>query len=329
MASTHKPRRGSLAFKPRKRAKKQTPRQRSWPGSDEVKPLGFVGYKVGMTHIIAKDNRKNSPTSGLEIFVPVTVIDAPPMVIAGFRAYSNGYGGKKTSVDVWTKELSKDLEKRTKPPKKRDHDKGIKGLEKNLDSISDIRLLAHTQPRLTSLAKKVPDMMEIALGGEIQEKLEFAKEHLGKEIKAEEILQENSFADVTAVTKGKGFQGIIKRYGVRRQQRKASKGRRHMGSGGAWKPPYKLWSEPLPGQMGYHTRTELNKGIIRVGNDGKEVTPKGGFLKYGNLKGSYILVKGSVPGPVKRLIRINNPRRPIGEINLEIRHINVESKQGV
>lgn len=329
MSSVHRPRRGSLAYKPRKRAKKQTPRQRSWPGSDEAKPLGFIGYKAGMTHIIAKDNRKNSPTSGLEIFVPVTVIDAPPMVIAGFRVYIDGYGGKKTSTDVWAKELNKDLEKRTKLPKKRDQDKEIKDVEKNLDNISDIKLLVHTQLRLTSLSKKIPDMMEIAIGGQIQEKFEFVKEHLGKEIKAEEILQKNSLADVTAVTKGKGFQGIIKRYGVRRQQRKASKGRRHMGSGGAWKPPYKLWSEPLPGQMGYHTRTELNKGILRVGNDGKEVTPKGGFLKYGNVKGSYILVKGSVPGPAKRLIRINNPRRPVGEINFEIKHINLESKQGV
>ncbi len=329
MAGIHKPRRGSLAYKPRKRAKKETPRQRSWPDSDEAKPLGFVGYKAGMTHVIAKDNRKNSPTSGLEIFVPVTVIDAPPMVIAGFRAYTNGYGGKRTSIEGWAKELSKDLKRRTKPPKERDQDRDIKNLEENLDNISDIRLLVHTQPRLTSLSKKVPDIVEVAMGGEIRERFEFVKEHLGRGIKADEILQENSLADVTSVTKGKGFQGIIKRYGVRKQQRKASKGRRHMGSGGAWKPSYKLWSEPLPGQLGYHTRTEFNKGIIKLGDDGREVTPRGGFLRYGNVRGSYILVKGSIPGPVKRVIRINNPRRPAGEINLEIKSINTGSKQGV
>jgi len=328
MSRVHKPRRGSLAYKPRKRAKKETPRVHSWADSEEAKPLGFAGYKAGMTNVIAVDNRKKSPTSGLDVFIPVTVIDAPPMMIAGFRAYSNGYSGKKTFIDIWIKELSKDLEKRTKPPKNRNPEKDIKEIEKNLDKISDIRLLVHTQPRLTSLSKKVPDMMEISLGGGIQERFEFAREHLGKEISAEGIFQENSLIDVTAVTKGKGFQGIVKRFGVRKQPRKAGKGRRHMGSGGTWTPSYKLWVEPLPGQLGYHTRTELNKGIIKIGKEGKEITPKGGFLRYGNVRGDYILLKGSVPGPAKRLIRINNPRRSGRGTDFEIKHINLESKQG-
>jgi len=327
MSKVHKPRRGSLAYKPRKRAKKETPRVRSWPNTGEAKPLGFAGYKAGMTNIIAVDNRKKSPTSGMDIFIPATVIDAPPMIIAGFRVYSNDYSGKKTFLDVWAKELSKDIEKR-KPPKDRDPENCMGEVEKNLENISDIRLLVHTQPRLTSLSKKIPDIMEISLGGGIVERFEFARENLGREISAEEIFQENSPVDVIAVTKGKGFQGIVKRFGVRKQPRKASKGRRHMGTGGSWKPPYKLWVEPLPGQLGYHTRTELNKGIIKIGKEGKEITPKGGFLKYGDITGSYILLKGSVPGPAKRLIRLTNPRRPGREINFEIKHINVESKQG-
>jgi len=170
--------------------------------------------------------------------------------------------------------------------------------------------------------------MEIAIGGNLKEKFEFAKKMLGKEINVEEVLSENRFVDVTAVTKGKGFQGVIKRFGTRKQPRKAGKGRRHIGSGGSWKPARKLWTEPLPGQLGYHTRTEYNKVVLGIGKEGRDVTPKGDFLHYGPIKGSYVLLSGSIPGPAKRLIRLSNARRPKKDVNFEITHINVSSKQG-
>ncbi|HIE34313.1 MAG TPA: 50S ribosomal protein L3, partial [Candidatus Altiarchaeales archaeon] len=152
---------------------------------------------------------------------------------------------------------------------------------------------------------------------------------LGKEINVEDVFSENKFVDVVAVTKGKGFQGPVKRFGIRIQPRKAGKGRRHIGTGGAWKPARKLWREPLPGQMGYHTRTELNKLIIKIGKNGKEITPQGDFLRYGDVRNSYILVKGSVPGPAKRLIRFSNPRRQRNDVSFEIDSISLSSKQGV
>lgn len=308
MVKRSKPRSGSLAYRPRKRARKETPRIHSWADSREAKLLGFAGYKAGMTHVMAIDHRKNSPTSGLEVSIPVTVIDSPPLTVAGIRAYVNGYAGKETFTDASTQE-------------------GLKEIEGNLEKIEDIVLVVQTQPKLIALAKKKPDSMEIAIGGDLKEKFEFAKKMLGKEVNVEDVLGENRFIDVTAVTKGKGFQGVIKRFGVIKQSRKAGKGRRHIGSGGSWTPARKMWTEPLPGQLGYHTRTEYNKAVLSVGKEGSEVNPKGDFLRYGLVKGPYVLLHGSVPGPTKRLIRFSNARRSMKDVDFEITHIDVSSKQ--
>ena len=70
MTKRHRPRRGSLAYSPRKRAKSEVPRIRAWPEQDEPRILGFAGYKAGMTHVILVDDSPNSPTEGLEISVP-------------------------------------------------------------------------------------------------------------------------------------------------------------------------------------------------------------------------------------------------------------------
>ncbi|HEX55238.1 MAG: 50S ribosomal protein L3 [Candidatus Altiarchaeales archaeon] len=329
MAKRNKPRAGSLQFKPRKRAKKETPRIHSWPERDKVGLLGFAGYKAGMTHVLAINNTRNSPTYGMEVFIPVTVIETPPMVAVGIRAYVNGYFGKEVIMDIWAENLSEEMRKRMRMKKKEKTEKKLKELEEKIDQISDIRLIMHTQPKLLSIPKKKPDVMEISISGTIREKFEFARESLGKEIKINDVFSENEFIDVVAVTKGKGYQGPVKRFGIKIQPRKAGKGRRHIGTGGAWTPARKLWREPLPGQLGYHTRTEYNKLILKIGDDGKEVTPKGDFLHYGPVRNSYILVKGSVPGPAKRLIRLTFNRREHKEENYDITYISLESKQGV
>jgi large subunit ribosomal protein L3 len=84
------------------------------------------------------------------------------------------------------------------------------------------------------------------------------------------------------------------------------------------------------GQAGYHQRTEYNKRILKVSSDVDEVNPAGGFVNYGLVGGDYILVKGTVPGPSKRLIRLREPTRPktsaVGEPQLM--HINTQSRQG-
>ncbi|MBN2014570.1 MAG: 50S ribosomal protein L3 [Candidatus Altiarchaeota archaeon] len=329
MAKRNKPRAGSLAYKPRKRAKKETPRIRSWVSSTDAGILGFAGYKAGMTNVLALDNRKKSPTSGMEVFIPVTVIEAPPLFVVALRAYKTGYLGEEAFIEAWAKDVPEDVKKRLTLSKKREPEKKLTDLEKKLDSVSDIKLIVCTQPKFIAMPKKIADVMEIALGGSVAEKFEFAKNHLGKEVNVDEAFNENTLVDITAVTKGKGFQGVVKRYGVKIQPRKADKGRRHVGTGGAWTPARKLWREPLPGQMGYHVRTEYNKTILRVGREGKDVTPAGGFLRYGPVNNNYLIVSGSVPGSTKRLIRLSQPRRPQGETDFEITYISLKSKQGV
>jgi large subunit ribosomal protein L3 len=82
--------------------------------------------------------------------------------------------------------------------------------------------------------------------------------------------------------------------------------------------------------MGYQQRTEFNKRILKIGENGAEITPKGGFLHYGVLKNPYVLVKGSIPGPTKRLVRIR-PAIRLGEHVIRkpaIQFLSVQSKQG-
>ncbi|MFH1721374.1 MAG: 50S ribosomal protein L3 [Candidatus Altiarchaeota archaeon] len=328
MGTIHKPRSGSLAYLPRKRAKKETPRIHHWPTAEdgEVKPQGFAGYKAGMTHLMAVDNTKNSVTKGLEVMIPVTVVEVHPMRIAAIRIYKEGYFGKKTKKDIYA-EMPEELGSRlTKPKKEKKPD--IEKALKELGEISDIRLLAHTQPSKNSTPKKKPDIMEVALSGPKEKKLEYAKSILGNEITISDIFEPNQYVDITSVTKGKGFQGAIKRMGIKKQPRKSTKRTRHIGTGGAWTPTKKLWTEPQAGQMGYHTRTEFNKVIVSIGSEGEKITPAGGFLRYGPVKGSYVVLKGSIPGPTKRIIRFTPARRPPKkEPSYEITEINLRSKQ--
>ena len=101
----HRPRRGSLAFTPRKRAKKQTPRIHSWPQAD-TRVLGFAGYKAGMTHVMAKKivkekiRARDTPTADLDLSIPVTVIEVPPVVVYGVRFYEMGYFDMRVTTDI-------------------------------------------------------------------------------------------------------------------------------------------------------------------------------------------------------------------------------------
>ncbi len=80
--------------------------------------------------------------------------------------------------------------------------------------------------------------------------------------------------------------------------------------------------------MGFNNRTEYNKQIIKISEKGEEINPKGGFIKYGLVKGDYILIKGSVPGPKKRFIRIRSSIRTKQEIPApEITYVNLLSQQ--
>ena len=92
-----------------------------------------------------------------------------------------------------------------------------------------------------------------------------------------------------------------------------------------------MYSVPRAGQMGFHQRTEYNKLIMKVGNNGSEITPKGGFLRYGVINADYVAVKGSVPGTRNRLILLRHASRIVPEEEVEapkIEYLSVMSTQG-
>ncbi|HSQ93585.1 MAG TPA: 50S ribosomal protein L3 [Methanoregula sp.] len=337
MPKINRPRRGSLAFSPRKRAKSPIPKYQSWPVSEGAPILqGFAGYKVGMTHVIMVDDHKNSPTEGKEIMVPVTVIEVPSMKVAAIRAYSKDTYGKHAFTEVWADELDTVLGRRITLPKDYNGEAAKKKITDAVaaGTIAEIHAVTYTQPAaLSGVPKKVPDLMEIKVGGaDISKQMNFAFDLLGKEVTLNNVVQTGSYADITAITTGKGTQGAVKRWGIALRKRKHSVGgkERHVGTLGPWNPHHIRWQVPQIGQMGFQQRTEFNKRILKFSENATEITPTGGFLHYGVLKNPYVLIKGSIPGPVKRLIRIRPAMRQ-GEHVVRmpaIQFVSVQSKQG-
>ena len=181
-----------------------------------------------------------------------------------------------------------------------------------------------TNPKRSGLGKKRPEIFEIEVSGkDASEKLKFCKEKLGKELKVSDVFKEGEYIDVTAVTKGKGFEGQVKRFGVKRQNRKNLKKRRHIGTLGPEGVRRILYTVPMAGQLGFFRRSEYNKRIVKMGEKGNDVTPKGGFKNYGVVKDNYVLLEGSVPGPRKRLIVLRSPARApdVKVLKPEIKHI--------
>src|SRR3989338_3677561 len=124
------PRRGSMQYWPRKRAKRQQARIRSWAVVKELKPIGFAGYKIGMAQVIYTDAGKNSVTKGEEIACPVTLIECPPLKIIGFQAYENDAYGKKKKCGAAIS-ATKQAARRLKV-KKKDASQKIADAEKNI-----------------------------------------------------------------------------------------------------------------------------------------------------------------------------------------------------
>ncbi len=336
MPKHNKPNRGSMAFSPRKRARSETPHISSWAAveGDDPKILGFAGYKVGMSHIMAVDYRKKSTTAGQEIRMPVTIVEIPPMKVIGARGYIQDTYGLRTLTEAWEKKIDKDLERTLPIPKGHNAKEAWKKMSDN--DLEEIRLLVHTQPRMvTGIPKKRPEIMEMAVGGgSLDAQIEYAKEMMGKEFTMSDFTQDGEMLDAIAVTTGYGFQGHVKRWGVKLLTHKNSKHRRMIGNLGPFSPGYVVSTVPQAGQTGYHQRTEYNKRLLKIGDNPDEINPKGGFLNYGLIRGNYALLHGSLPGPSKRLIRFRKAVRFHGKktdaiVAPEITMISQESQQGV
>lgn len=309
----HSPVRGSRAYWHRRRALRLVPRMRSF--KDFAIP-GLAGYKVGMTHAVIVDD-SDSPTKGQEILRSITVIEVPPILVYSIvYLKKEQFGSKVLGEEVF--KPSKELSKYFKV-------KEAKGVSDELKAqTTDIRLHLATLPWKIEL-KKNYDLFEVNLGGAtIQEKTEKAKNMLGKEIALNEVFNEGDYLDVVGVTKGKGWQGVVKRYGVALNPHKATKARRHGGSLGGETQAKVEYTIPRAGQMGFHRRTDRNKRILLISKEASKITPKGGFLNGKSLRGEYLAVEGSIPGPTLRFMRLNKSNKPSKKT--EVKMISLEAK---
>lgn len=325
------PRRSSLGYI-RKRSSSRKPRVRAWSDyTSEPKILGFPGIKAGMTRVIYREDRKFSHVANTNRLTAVTVIETPPVILFGLRTYKETPYGSKILADLVGTSPSKFLKRRNRFKEATDLEERLQKMEDTLDQASELRAVIHTQPDLTGIETKTPEILEIKIGAStIKEGFDWAKEKLGQELQVEDFTKPGHYVDVIGITKGKGFAGVVKRHGVTKLQHKTKDGTRRVGSIGPWKPARIKWLIARYGQLGYFRRTEYNKRVMQLGVNGEEVTPQGGFIKYGIVKNRYILLKGSVPGPKKRMIILRDGLRNQEKEIIEprISYVSIRSNQG-
>ena len=222
----------------------------------------ILATKVGMTQIFNEDG----------VLTPVTVLQAGPCVVTQIKTVENdGYSAVQVGfVDKKDKIVNKDASGK----KEIVHRHGVTKAEQG-----------HFAKAGVSSKRFVREF-----------KFENADEYtLAQEIKAD-IFAAGDKVDATAISKGKGFQGAIKRHGQHRgPMTHGSKFHRHAGSNGAASDPSKVFKgKKMPGHMGSKRITIQNLEIVRV-----------------DAENNLILVKGSVPGPKKSLVTIKESVKAI------------------
>jgi len=363
-----RPRHGSMGFYPKKRSCRHRGKVKAFPKDDPSKPVhltAFISYKAGMTHIVREVDKPGSKVNKKEIVEPVTILETPPMVIIGVIGYIETPRGMRSLKTVWAEHIAEDARRRfyknwykskkkafTKSSKKWQDPQGQKLIERDLAKMKKyctvIRVIAHTQMKLMRHRQKKAHIMEIQLnGGTVADKINWAKEHLEKQVPIDNVFASNEMIDCIGVTKGHGFKGVTSRWHTKKLPRKTHKGLRKVACIGAWHPSRVRFTVPRAGQKGYHHRTEINKKIYRIGKTvmsdkkngsteydltEKAITPMGGFPHYGVVNQDFIMIKGCCIGPKKRVITlrksllVHTKRSALEQI--ELKFIDTSSKFG-
>lgn len=358
------PRSGSLGFLPRKRTRHARGKVKSFPKDDpSAKPhlTAFMGYKAGMTHIVRDVDKPGSKVHKKEVVEAVTILETPPMVVAGVVGYIKTPRGLRTLTTVWAGHLNEEIKRRfyknwyrskkkafTKYAKKfAEDEKSIKDeLERMKKHCAVIRVIAHTQIRSVKLRQKKAHVMEIQVnGGSVADKVDYAFGLFEQTVPIADVFSQDEMLDTIAITKGKGFEGVVTRWGVTRLPRKTHKGLRKVACIGSWHPSRVSYTVPRAGQNGYYHRTEINKKVYRLGAKGdekscttetdltkKSITPLGGFPHYGVINEDWLMLKGCVAGPKKRVITLRKSLIPqTSRVALEkiaIKFVDTSSKFG-
>lgn len=220
----------------------------------------ILATKVGMTQIFNEDGT----------LTPVTVLQAGPCVVTQIKTVENdGYSAVQVGfIDKKDKTVNKDKSGR----KEIVHRHGLTKAEQGHFAKAGVS------------GKRF--VREFKLEGEYE---------LAQEIKVD-IFEAGDKVDATAISKGKGFQGAIKRHNQHRgPMTHGSKFHRHAGSNGAASDPSKVFKgKKMPGQMGNKKITIQNLEVVRV-----------------DAQNNLLLIKGSVPGPKKSLVTIKEAVKAI------------------
>jgi len=358
------PRHGSLGYLPKKRTKHHRGRIRSFPKDNASAPVhltAFMGFKAGMTHVVREIERPGSKLHKKESVEAVTILETPPMTVVGVVGYVETPNGLRSLTTVWAAHLSDDVKRRFYKNWYRSKRKAFTKYAKKcaekpqdvqfeLDRIKKycqvVRVLAHTQIRKVKLRQKAAHLLEIQVnGGDVDAKVEFAKNLFEKDVSVDNVVSEGEVVDICAATRGHGFEGVVTRWGVSRLPRKTHRGLRKVACIGAWHPARVRFTCARAGQMGYHHRTEINKRVLRVGKKGdargasteadlteKGITPVGGFPHYGEINEDWVMIKGCVAGTRKRAVTL---RKSLLNVScrafmepLNIKFIDTSSKYG-
>jgi len=314
---------------PRKRSTRRYARIRAFNHKAEGL-LAFAGYKMGMTHVMAFDTYKNSLTKNETIALPATIIECPPLRVFSVRAYTHDHYGYKVAKEVLVIGKDKHIGRKIRQPK---NPAAHPNLDFDPNSYDDFSIIVSTQPSLTGIGQKKPQLFEFEVGGKTNaDKLAAIKALVGRDIKASELFKAGDYVDFHAITTGKGYQGPVKRFGIGLKPHKSEKGRRRPGSLGGWsEQQHVMYRVAFAGQMGYHQRVQYNNQILKITDKPEEVNPKGGFIHYGTgRKGNeFLIVQGSVPGSKKRLITLVKAirlKQPLPVPTVEL--VSQESQQG-
>ena len=365
------PRQGHLGYLPKRRTKATKGTIRSFPKDDASKPVhltAFMGYKAGMTHVVRHfEKREGKKTLKKDVVEPVTVLETPPIKVLGLVGYIQTPRGLRALSTVWAQNLPVGVLRRfyknfyvskkkafTNYAKRYAEDaKSKKHVNRDIQRVKKycqvVRVIVGSQIDKLKLRQRKSHVMEIQVnGGTVAQKVDWAVSKFEQEVSVGEVFQNDEMIDTIAITRGKGTQGVVKRFGVARLPRKTHRGLRKVASVRAWHPAAVKWTVARAGQLGYYHRTQINQKIYRVGSGAvrgtknnasteqdpmiKNITPCGGFPHYGEVNEDFLLIRGSVAGPRKRQVTIRKslllPTKSFHTMKLDIKFIDTASKIG-
>ena len=365
------PRQGHLGYMPKRRTKHTKGKIRSFPKDDKSKPVhltAFMGYKAGMTHVVRYlEKKEGKKMIKKDVVEPVTCIETPPMKIVGMVGYIETPRGLRALSTVWAQKLPAGVIRRfyktyylsqkkafTNYAKKYEAEfKSKDHVNRDINRIkkycSVVRVLCATQIEKCKFRQKKAHLMEIQVnGGDVAQKVQWAVGKFENEVSVGEVFQKDEMVDTIAITRGKGTQGVVKRFGVTRLPRKTRRGNRKVACIGAWHPSAVKWTVARAGNLGYYHRTQINQKVYRVGAGAvrgiknnasteadphvKNITPIGGFPHYGEVNEDFLLVRGAVMGPRKRQVTIRKTllaqTKSFATMKLDVKFIDTSSKIG-